>query len=373
MRILSLCLSGAHGGLELYAFRAIELLKEYGHLKLVVVRPSTPLYEWVHSAGFDFEGLEAKSPWPIQTGWSLAKIIDDNSIDAVHINWGNDLNLALLAKRFSKRKPVLIYSRHMRIPGSKRDPYHRWIYKQVDRLIVTTKEMYDQATTNLPIASERVYHLYLGVQQPKSFGSEQCNRFVEELGLDRNRFSIGLFGRIEHAKGQHVFVDAARILVDSGRDVQAVIIGQAMDPTYYHELEQRINENALTDRIKLHGFIAEANRFMRCFDAVVLPSYCEHFGLVLIEAMCAGVAVVGTAAGGVPEIIDDGTSGLLCEPGSAIDLAEKIKGLYDDQSMRASLAQAGQERARQAFSERSHFQALCNHFEQAISEAGNSL
>ncbi|MDJ0957009.1 MAG: glycosyltransferase family 4 protein [Arenicellales bacterium] len=366
MKILSLCLSYARGGLELYAFRSMQVFQELGYLKRVVVRPSTPMYEWVQAEGLDFDSLKTTGNWSFGSARSLAGILDREQIDIIHINWGNDLKLAVLAKRFSKRKPALVYSRHMRIPGSKQDPYHRWIYRQVDRLIVTTKEMYDQATTNLPITRDRVSQLYLGIRPPEAVGCNRCTEFFEELDLSQDRFSIGLFGRIEHTKGQHILVDAVRHLVNSGCDVQAVIIGQAMEPTYQHGIEQRIADNDLRDRIRVHDFMADANRLMRCFDVVVLPSYSEHFGLVLIEAMYTGVAVVGTAAGGAPEIIHDGVTGLLCEPGNASHLADKIRHLYDDQSMRESLAKAGQDRAQELFSEARHFEALFHYFEQAI-------
>ena len=365
MKILSLCLSYAQGGLELYAFRSMQVLREYGHLKRIVVRPSTPMYKWVSTEGLQFDSLRPQGDWSFSAARSLARIIDQEQIDAIHINWGNDLKLAVLAKWLSKRKPALVYSRHMRIPVSKRDPYHRWIYQQVDRFIVTTKEMYGQAITNLPIAPDRVFQLYLGVRPPEPVESKRCAEFFKETSLVRNRFSIGLFGRIEHTKGQHILIDAVRLLVDAGCDVQAIIIGQAMDPNYQQGLEQRIADNMLLDRIQLHGFMADANRLMQCFDVIVLPSYSEHFGLVLVEAMYTGVAVVGTAAGGVPEIVDDGATGLLCEPGNASDLADKIRRLYEEESTRQSLAKAGQDRARELFSETRHFKTLCDHFEEA--------
>lgn len=366
MKILSLCLSDARGGLELYALRSMQVFREFGYLKRVVVRPSTPMCEWVRAEGLDFDNLEPKGDWSFRVARSLAGILDREQIDAIHINWGNDLKLAALGKRLSKRKPALVYSRHMRIPGSKRDPYHRWIYQQVDCLIVTTKEMYAQATTNLPINPERVHQLYLGVQPFEPVAGNKCHQFFRMLDLDRNRFSLGLFGRIEHTKGQHILVDAVRHLLNSGCDVQAVMIGQTMDPIYQHDLERRIVNDALQDRMRFHDFMADANRLMQCFDVVVLPSYSEHFGLVLIEAMYAGVAVIGTAAGGVPEIIEDGAVGLLCEPGNATDLARKIKRLYDDGAMRESLAKAGQARARELFSEPRHFEVLRHHFERAV-------
>ena len=366
MRILSLCSSYALGGLELYTYRSMEWFRERGHLELSVVRPSTPFDEWLRSNEFDYRNLDARATWPLKTAWSLSKIIDDKLIDAVHINWGEDLRLAVFAKRLSKQKPALVYSRHMRIPGSKRDPYHRWFYQKVDLVIVTTKEMHAQAIAHLPIDTERVHHLYLGVAQPRPVAPEECEHFWMDGELNRDRFSIGLFGRVEHTKGQHVLVDAMHRLVGSGCDVQAVIVGEAMNPTYYNNLKKQIIDHSLQDRVRLQGLIPDANRLMPCFDVVVLSSYCEHFGLVLIEAMHAGVTVIGTKAGGVPEIIDDGTTGLLCEPGNAIDLAAKIEQLYRNEEMKKTFALRGQERARLVFSEAQHFEALYNHFERTV-------
>lgn len=366
MRILSLCSSRALGGLELYTHRSMQWLNEHGHLQLAIARPSTAFDELLQADHFPYKYLDARRGWPMVSAWSLAKIVDTQEIDAIHINWGDDLKLAVLAKRLSRRKPALVYSRHMRIPASKRDPYHRWIYQQIDCLLVTTREMHAQATTHLPIDAQRVHHLYLGVAQPPAVESSVCEELLSQGGLNRDRFSIGLFSRVEHAKGQHILVDALRHLVDAGCDVQAVIVGGAMDATYYSGLEKQIAAKSLQDRIMLHGFVADANRLMPCFDVVVLSSYCEHFGLVLIEAMHAGVAVIGTDAGGVPEIIDHGTTGLLCEPGNAVDLADKIKQLYHDQELKKSLAACGQKQARVVFSEQRHFEMLYRHFERAV-------
>lgn len=366
MRILSLCLSPDRGGLEIYAYQSMQWLLQVGLLEMVVVHPTTPLNDWVQAENVNVQTLEAKGSWPFKAARSLARTIENNRIDAVHINWGRDLNLAVLAKYLSKQDVALVYSRHMRLPYRKRNPYHRWIYKQVDRLIVTTGEMYDQALQNLPLEHTRVHHLYLGVQPPKPADSNEWEGLLAEVDLTPNRFTVGLFGRVEHEKGQHVLIDAIRNVVDSGCDVQALIVGQPMTAAFYNGLQQQIAEQRLENRIGLHGFITNANRFMHYCDVVVLTSYCEHFGLVLIEAMHNGVPVVGTAAGGVPEIIENGVSGLLCQPGDANDLAEQIVRLYNNPAVSDTLASNGLNRAREIFSETRHFESLAKHLRDTV-------
>ena len=369
MKILSLCTSPDRGGLELYAFQTVQLFADNGCLETTVARAATPFRDWIRASQIDVELLEPKGTWPLTAARALAQLIDSRGIDLIHINWGRDLNLAVLGKRFSKRKPALIYSRHMRIPSSKRDVYHRWIYNHVDCLLTTTREMYNQARSNLPITHARIQQLNLGVWSRQQVNEEECARFFDAANLERGRFSIGLIGRIELGKGQHLLIEALGMLTEVGCDLQACIIGHPMSAEYYRELGERIVRSGLSQRVSLQGFFPDVSRFMSCFDLVVLTSDCEHFGMVLIEAMHAGVAIIGTNAGGVPEIIEDGKTGLLCEPRNAADLADKIKLIYTDPLKRKSLSDHGRARAQEQFSGEEHFEHLYRRFKQVLGES----
>ena len=104
----------------------------------------------------------------------------------------------------------------------------------------------------------------------------------------------------------------------------------------------------------------------RSFDVVVLLTYCETFGLVLVEAMRAGVAVIGTDAGGVPEIIEHNKTGLLIPPGDTGTLADELVKLYDDADLKSRLARAGKNRADREFNSELHF----NKLEQLLTAVG---
>ena len=104
---------------------------------------------------------------------------------------------------------------------------------------------------------------------------------------------------------------------------------------------------------------------MPCFDAVVLATKCETFGLVLPEAMRAGVAVIGSNCGGVPEIIIHEKTGLLFESENVDDLTAQISNIASDRSFCKKLAKAGKEDADKRFSEEKHFEKLLELFEPA--------
>lgn len=104
---------------------------------------------------------------------------------------------------------------------------------------------------------------------------------------------------------------------------------------------------------------------MSCFDVVILASKCETFGLVLPEAMRAGVVVIGSNCGGVPEIIRHGETGLLFESENAEDLTNQLRKLIDDHQLCIKLASAGKAEADERFSEEKHFQRLLEIFRTA--------
>src|SRR5258706_9602678 len=97
---------------------------------------------------------------------------------------------------------------------------------------------------------------------------------------------------------------------------------------------------------------------MMGMDVIILPSRNEAFGLVVIEAMRCGIAVMGVNAGGVPEIIDHNQTGLLFEWGNTDQLAGQLEHLFNDHAFRKDLAQHGKEKADKEFNSETHFQKL---------------
>lgn len=363
MNILVLCTSDGRGGLELYAEREAGFIATEGScICHLVVRENGHINGYVREGVV--QGLYLQ--WslrglPVISATKLARYIDDNCIDIIHMHWGKDLGLAALAKYLSHRKPKLVYTRHMGITRPKEDIYHRFLYNQVDQIFVVSKQVRKEAIEFLPLAPDQVKLLYLGVPPVKE--NKEAGRCAQFLGVEKKRsFNIGMFGRIEHGKGQHVLVDAVAMLVEQGLDISATIIGHVMDEHYFKQLKQTIEERGLSDRIRFVGFVDDSMAVMPCFDVVTLLTYCETFGLVLIEAMRAGVAVIGTDAGGVPEIIRDGETGLLTPPGDSVALAENLRRLYEDKTQKEWLAQNGKKRAESVFDEERSFKELIRGF-----------
>ena len=283
----------------------------------------------------------------------LAKIIDDEEIDVLHLHWTKDLPLAVMAKLISKRKPRVVQSRHMRMTRFKDDFYHRFLYKNIDMILAVTQQVKEQIEKFIPSEIRpKVETLYIGAQQPVIISDEEKNHRREQLGLGTS-FTVGIVGRIEKAKGQHLVLEAVHKMSKEGIDAKALIVGHAMDEKYSEQLQDEYRDISM-----FTGFTREAQTLMQLCDVMVLATDNETFGLVLIEAMMCGVCVVASDSGGPLEIIDDGVNGLLFKTFDVNDLTDKLIQLQKNSELRENYAIAGRHKALERFESQKQFEFL---------------
>jgi glycosyltransferase involved in cell wall biosynthesis len=150
-------------------------------------------------------------------------------------------------------------------------------------------------------------------------------------------------GRLEAIKGFDVLLEALALLRGRGRDVRCTVVGEG---PLRGRLEELIRERGLQSVVTLTGALAQGGVLghLRRAAAFVLPSIVAPNGardgipVALMEAMAAGVPVVSTRLSGIPELVRDGWSGLLAEPGDASGLAERIEAILSDPGRAAELA-----------------------------------
>lgn len=360
MRILELCCSPGVGGLELYVDKSSRWLTRLGHQCINVVGGDNFLAGRLRQSGFEPINLDRRGRrLPLREARRLARIIDEQAIDIVHMHWGNDLLLAVLGTRWARRPVRLVYTRQMALTRAKKDFYHRFLYRHVDRFLTITEKLRQQATAFLPMPAEHIQLLYYGVPASQQPDATIRHALRAEMGThDDSAFLVGSVARIEEQKGQHLIVEAVRRLREEGLSVEAQIIGPAMDKAYLDGLRHEVKALGLEQAIRFPGPHNNPQGLMPAFDVLTLTTRMETFGLVLIEAMRAGVAVVGTDAGGVPEIIRDGDNGLLFPPEDATALTDRLRLLCADPALRQRLAAAGKADADARFSEESHYAQL---------------
>ncbi|MBM4250009.1 MAG: glycosyltransferase family 4 protein [Euryarchaeota archaeon] len=173
----------------------------------------------------------------------------------------------------------------------------------------------------------------------------------------RERFGIGpgdnvvLFvGRLAPKKGLDTLLDAAPAVIAECPETRFLVVGEDMGLGCW--LRSEVRRRDLSERVRLTGHVPERELLAayHCCDVLTLPSEYEAFGLVLAEAMACGKPCVGTRVGGVPEVVDDGSTGLLVPPRDPAALAEALCRVLSDPALTRRMGAAGLERARERFS-----------------------
>ena len=356
--LLELCLSPDLGGLELYMMRCAKAL-DIDFNVISVISPNGKLEQYFSGTEHRYKLLSKRSNVMMyRAARNLARIIDANSIDIVHLHWTKDIPIAVLAKKLSKRKPKLIQTRNMTMTRFKDDLYHRFLYKNIDLLLPVTKQVAAQLKRFIPEpVRPGIEVLYMGTDEVELLDHAALQRLREELGMKKG-FAVGMVGRIEETKGQHLLIEAVALLRRKGVNVEAFFVGHEMEKGYIDTLKKRAGNLEIAPWVHFLGFMKNPLHFMQACDAMVLATPCETFGLVVIEAMAAGTPVIATDRCGPLEIIEDGVNGLLFEKESAAALSRQIEALCSDAQQCATLSEAGQKRVREAFSNRVQFQKL---------------
>ena len=155
---------------------------------------------------------------------------------------------------------------------------------------------------------------------------------------------VSLIGRLQPGKGQREFLRAVQIVLRKRPDTQFAVVGGALlgwEGDYPQELQSLAQELGIAGQVRFTGHVDDAHLWSAASDVVVNASVSEGFGLVIVEAMASGAAVVAVDGGGPRDIIDDGVTGLLCRTNEPGELARRVLCLLDDPATASRIATAG--------------------------------
>ena len=170
----------------------------------------------------------------------------------------------------------------------------------------------------------------------------------ERLAARADRPIVGILGRLDPEKGIDVLARAMARLRAPHDDAQLAVVGAPLgDGAAYAESLRREASALLGDRVRFVGPTDDVPAVVRALDVLVNASRAEPFGLTVLEALACGVPVVASAAGGIPEFVTDGVSGLLFPPGDEDALAGALARMLDDSTLRQRAREQGRSIAEQ--------------------------
>jgi len=319
-------------------------LRARGHRAVLVAHPEGELARRA-SEGHDLIKLAPAHEVDFAAAFRLARVIRDLSPDIIHAHDPHAVSMASMALSTisNGRRPRLVIARRVDF-HLKRNAFSRWKYKQVDAAICSSHTIRGIVIED-GIPEDSAFTVHEGVQVDRIQALPVAD-VCRELWLPPGSPTVGNIAALVPHKGQRYLVDAAPAVVRTLPDTHFLIFGEGeLRPA----LTRQIKHLGLEHRVKLVGFRPDILSLLKGLDVFVMSSITEGLGTSILDAMAASKAVVGTRAGGIPEAVEHGITGLLVPPHNAEALAEAILQLLKDEPRRRRMGAAGLERVRALF------------------------
>ena len=325
-------------------------LRAIGHRAALVAHPGGELRKRA-AEGLDLIPLAPRSEVDVSAAWQLARLIGRLNPDIIQAHDPHGVALAGMALslgaasrwRAGRRAPALVATRRVDF-HLKANAFSRWKYRQVDCFIAAS-EAIRQMLIGDGIAPEQVVTVHEGIDVDRIDSAPAVN-VHEALWLPHHAPLVGNVAALVAHKGQRYFIEAAHLVVQKIPDARFVILGEG---ELREHLEHLVREYHLEKHVLLPGFRTDVIGCIKGFDLFVMSSITEGLGTSGLDAMACRKAVIGTSAGGIPEVVAHGKSGLIVPPRDAQSLAEAIVTLLEDEPVRRRMEAAAYARVRERF------------------------
>jgi glycosyltransferase involved in cell wall biosynthesis len=250
-------------------------------------------------------------------------------------------------------------------------------------IVWTARRFYDrvvvpsEANRRLAVAAgmgeERVRTLHTGIDVERfSTAREARERLRRSFGIEADAPLVGAIGRFDPLKGQDVLVDAMAIVLRSLPQARCALVGDAVfegEADWKRAVEHRVQARELEGKVFLTGWSDDVVPWLGAFDLLVHPST-RHDSLPtsVLEAMAAGLPVVGSREGGLPELVEEGATGWLVPPRDANALAQTLLDALSDRDRLRAYGAAARARARR-FDRRDHVARLAELYDEVLGGA----
>lgn len=349
----------AAGGMKEHVLVLARGLIARGHAVEIAAPATSDVAEAARAEGLVVHGIGLVGPLhPLadpRAAGELARIIRAGGFDVVHAHGFKAGFVGRLAAWRAGGRPIVVTVHNHVLSRTDTSAAARWRYRVVERAlsglvsryIAVSDSIARELTAGFGLPAGKVVTIHNGIDTAPFLAPQDRVAARAALGVAEGAQVVGVAARFSAQKGLRHLVAAVPELVRRRPGIRVVIGGSG-------PLERSLREQAVAlgvaDAILWPGQIADMPRFLAALDVYVSPAETEAFGLGLIEAGAAGVPVVATRVGGVPEVVLDGDTGLLVAAGDPQALAAAVLALLGDAKTAARLAAAGRARAASSFS-----------------------
>lgn len=319
-----------------------------GHRVAVVSRPGGEVGERCSADGIPFFPLPLRHEFDLASARRLARLFDERGADVVHVHKGIAHSAALFATLFVSKRPVLVVNRGVSFPL---DAASSLKYRfRLDAVVTVCEDIRRVVIASGGVPPGKVQVVYAGVDLSRFDPSRADGASVRrEWGVEADEKLLVQVGAREW-KGWRDLVSAAAILSGEFPRLRTAVVA-CKDETERDRVLAFARERGVGGRVLAVGFRGDMPDVLAAAD-VVADLSSEGLGITgtIREAMALGRPVVASAAGGNPELVEDGVSGLLVPPRDTSGVAAAVRRILSDPSLAARLGAAARERVVRGFS-----------------------
>lgn len=340
------------GGEQQLGYLAAKL-RASGIRQLIFCVKGSAMEAFCRREGFDFLTFRKGFPLNPVVGRQIKKLCKKHSIDILHSHDSHAHTFAMISVLWGNKVPLVVHRRvDFPIGGNF---FSGWKYNHhlVKKIICVSRGILEITAPGIRDVSKLTV-IYSGIDFAR-FGltgdglpageAETANKLRRAFHIPSGQFIIANLAAIAPHKDYFTFVKTAEILLARGLSAKFLLIGE--DGGEEESIRQFIREKALESHFIFTGFRNDIPSVLPEIDLLLFTSKTEGLGGAILEAFVCRVPVVATAAGGVPEIVEHASTGLLAPVGDAEELANQVLVMLNDYTLREKLVSQAFEKVKQ--------------------------
>lgn len=339
------------GGAEVLAARLARQLSGRYRFVFACLDEVGTLGESLRDQGFPIHVLGRRPGVDLACARRLAALARRERFDLIHAHQYSPFLYAGLA-RWPHRRPSILFTEHGRefpdVTGRSHKPVNRLLLRRGDRVVGVGQAVRRALVDKEGLPPGRVGVIYNGIDTASYAGAAGRDEVRRELGLGADDFVIILVARMDPIKDHATALRAVARVAARRDDARLVLVGEGPTAGAVAGEAARLG---LGPHVLQLGLRTDVARLLGGADVSLLTSLSEGIPLSLIEAMASGLPVVATRVGGIPEVVQEGLTGLLAPSGDDAGLADALLRLAADPDLRGRLGGQGRARAEAVFSE----------------------
>jgi sugar transferase (PEP-CTERM/EpsH1 system associated) len=348
IRVTHVIRSLEFGGAEAMVLRLAELQKRMATVEpsLICMKSLGPLRGEAERLGLETTLVGTRGVKYFSGIARLVRLLTHRKPDIVHTH-----NLVAHTHAAPAAKLLgipIVHTKHGRqVTSFRRLPVlRRLLYGLSDRTAVVSRDTGESLSSKVRIDPAKTVVVYNGIDVGRYTGVDRL-RARSALGLDAEATVFGTVSRLDRVKDHPTMLRAFTKTTHNRDEGIMLIVG---DGPERERIERLVSELGIGERVLMPGFSHDVPSMLACMDMYLQPSTEEGLSLTILEAAAAGLPVVSTKVGGTPEIITDGESGVLIDPGDVEALAATMERFFNDRDPFDEMAARGRKRIESLFS-----------------------